>query len=128
MSSFNKVVLMGNLGKDPEVKTFEKNKKASFSLATSETFKKDGEKQTKTEWHNIVCWSGVAELAEKYLKKGSSILVEGKITYRNYEKDEKKVYVTEIVATDIRFIDTHKEETKEAVNSESVDDTNDLPF
>jgi single-strand DNA-binding protein len=128
MSSFNKVVLMGNLGKDPEVKTFEKNKKASFSLATSETFKKDGEKQTKTEWHNIVCWSGVAELAEKYLKKGSSILVEGKITYRNYEKDEKKVYVTEIVATDIRFINTHKEETKEAVNSESVDDTNDLPF
>ncbi len=99
--SVNKVILVGNVGKDPEVRYLEKGVAvAKFPLATSETYKgKDGEKVTTTEWHNIVLWRGLAETVEKYVKKGSQLYIEGKIRTRSYDdKDGNKRYVTEIVA------------------------------
>jgi single-strand DNA-binding protein len=101
MAGVNRVILIGNLGKDPEIRNLEGGvKKASFSLATSESFKgKNGEKIDQTEWHNIVLWRGLADVAESYLKKGNSIYVEGKIKTRDYtDKDGNKRYITEIVA------------------------------
>jgi single-strand DNA-binding protein len=100
MAGVNKVILVGNLGKDPEIRNFENGRAvATFSLATSETYKnKTGEKVTNTEWHNIVLWSPLAEIAEKYLKKGNQIYVEGKLTNRTYDdKEGNKRYVTEVV-------------------------------
>jgi single-strand DNA-binding protein len=99
--SVNKVILVGNVGKDPEVRYLEKGVAvAKFPLATSETYKgKDGEKVTATEWHNVVLWRGLAETVEKYVKKGSQLYIEGKIRTRSYDdKDGNKRYVTEIVA------------------------------
>lgn len=108
MAGVNKVILIGNLGKDPEIRTFDNGDKvAQFSLATSETYKdKNGDKQEKTEWHNIVLWRGLAGLAEQYLKKGSKIYVEGKLSHRSYDdKDGNKRYITEIVGRDMTFLD-----------------------
>lgn len=84
--SLNKVMLIGNLGRDPEMKTTTSGQQfARFSVATTETYKdKAGEKQSKTEWHNIVVWGKQAEIAEKYLRKGKQVLVEGRIQYREY--------------------------------------------
>jgi single-strand DNA-binding protein len=98
MAGVNKVILIGNLGRDPEIMTFDNGvKKASFSLATTESYKnKDGQRVDQTEWHNIVLWRGLAEVAEKYLKKGGQIYLEGKIKTRSYEQDGVKKYVTEI--------------------------------
>ena len=96
--SFNKVILVGNVGKDPEIRRFENNIKASFSLATSETYTpKGGDKVTQTEWHNVVAWRRLAELAENYIRKGSQILVEGKLRYRSYDdRDGNKKYIVEV--------------------------------
>jgi single-strand DNA-binding protein len=112
MASVNKVILIGNLGKDPEIRTFENVsdpnrpiKKASFSLATSETIKnKDGQKTDVTEWHNIVMWRGLAEIAEKYLRKGQSVFIEGKIKNRKYDKDGQIRYITEIEAENMTML------------------------
>jgi single-strand DNA-binding protein len=96
----NKVILIGNLGKDPEIQHFENGvKKAAFSLATSEYYKnKEGEKATHTEWHNVVLWRGLAEVAEKFLKKGNTIYVEGRIRRREYDdKDGQKKFIYEIL-------------------------------
>lgn len=99
MAGINKVILIGNLGKDPEVRTIDNGAKvATFSLATTETFRsKSGDKVEQTEWHNIVLWRGLAEVAEKYLKKGVTVYIEGKIRTRKYEKDGQSRYITEIV-------------------------------
>ncbi|MDX1906578.1 MAG: single-stranded DNA-binding protein [Bacteroidia bacterium] len=108
MKGLNKVLLLGNLGKDPEVLTLEGNiKVAKFTLATTETFKdENGQTHSQTEWHNIVLWRGLAELAEKYLKKGSMVHVEGKIHTRTYEdKQGVKRYVTEIIGEEIILLD-----------------------
>jgi len=104
--SFNKVILVGNVGKDPEIRRFENNIKASFSLATSETYTpKGGDKVTQTEWHNIVAWRRLAELSENYIRKGSQILVEGKLRYRSYDdKDGNKRYVVEVEAEVIQLL------------------------
>ncbi len=104
--SFNKVILVGNVGKDPEIRRFENNIKASFSLATSETYTpKGGDKVTQTEWHNIVAWRRLAELAENYIRKGSQILVEGKLRYRSYDdRDGNKRYVVEVEADTIQLL------------------------
>ena len=104
--SFNKVILVGNVGKDPEIRRFENNIKASFSLATSETYTpKGGDKVTQTEWHNVVAWRRLAELAENYIRKGSQILVEGKIRYRSYDdRDGNKKYIVEIEADTIQIL------------------------
>lgn len=99
----NSVRLVGNLGKDPEVRTFDSNKtKASLSLATKESFKNDkGERVTDTQWHNLVLWGAQAKLAEEYLKKGDEIAIEGKLANRNYtDKDGNKRYFTEIVVNE----------------------------
>jgi len=103
----NKVILLGNVGKDPEVKYFDNDVAvASFSIATSETYKdKSGQKQTKTEWHNITAWRGLAKLAENYIKKGTQLYIEGKITTRSWDdKDGNKRYTTEIVANSIQML------------------------
>lgn len=98
-NGLNKVQLIGNLGKDPEVRVFEGNRKrVSFPLATSRSYKnREGLSTTKTEWHNIVLWSPTAEIAERFLKKGSQIYIEGEINNRSYEADSgEKRYITEI--------------------------------
>jgi single-strand DNA-binding protein len=103
----NRVQLIGNLGKDPEVKEFEGGKKvAKFSLATTESYKNDeGEKISETSWHNVVAWNGLATIAEKYLNKGKEVAVEGRISYRNYEdKDGVKKYFTEIILSQIQLL------------------------
>ena len=103
--SVNQVILMGNLGKDPEVRTLENNVKvATFSLATSTggCKKADGtEVPEKTQWHNVVCWRGLAEIVEKYAKKGDKLTVFASIGYRDYEKDGVKHRTTDIVAYDV---------------------------
>ncbi len=103
----NKVQLIGNLGADPEMKTFgEKGKLAKFSLATNESFKNSkGEKVKETQWHNLICWGATAGFAEKYLKKGIEVAVEGKLVNRNYTgKDGLKRYVTEVEVNDVLII------------------------
>jgi len=94
MKGLNKVMLIGHLGKDPEIQTFEGGKSlAKFSMATTETYKdKTGARQEKTEWHNIVLWGVQAEIAQKYLRKGSLVYLEGKINTREYEKDGAKKF------------------------------------
>lgn len=95
----NKVILIGNLGKDPEILNLENGvKRANFSLATTETYKdKNGTKTSVTEWHNIVLWRGIAEVAETYLKKGNQVYIEGKIRNRTWDdKEGNKHYITEI--------------------------------
>ncbi|MBA9077648.1 MULTISPECIES: single-stranded DNA-binding protein [Rufibacter] len=107
MASINKVILIGNLGKDPEVRHLEGGVAvARFPLATSETFKdKNGERQERTEWHNIVLWRGLAEVSEKYLKKGQSVYIEGRIRSNNYtDKDGIQRYSTEIVADNMTML------------------------
>lgn len=105
--SVNKAILIGNVGKDPEVRHLEGGSSvANFSLATTETYRnKSGELIKNTEWHNIVAWRFLAELAEKYIRKGGQIYVEGKITNRQYDdKDGNKRYISEIVADTIRLL------------------------
>jgi single-strand DNA-binding protein len=107
MSGVNKVILVGNLGKDPEVRSIEGGAKvATFSLATNEVFRgKDGNKVEQTEWHNIVVWRGLAELAEKYLRKGSQIYLEGRIKSRSWDdKEGNKKYITEIIGDNMTFL------------------------
>lgn len=105
----NSVRLVGNLGMDPEVKSFENNRKlVKLSIATNETYKNDkGEKVTDTQWHNLVLWGTQAKLAEDFLKKGDEIAVEGKLATRNYiDKDGVKRYITEIVVNEFLKIGT----------------------
>ena len=106
-AGINKVILIGNLGKDPEIQSFENGvKKASFSLATTEAYKgKDGEKVTHTEWHNIVLWRGLAEVAERFLKKGNTVYVEGRIRRREYEdKEGIKKFIFEILGDSMQML------------------------
>lgn len=99
----NSVRLVGNLGMDPEVRSFENNKKmARISLATNETYNNDkGEKITETQWTNLVLWGKQADIAESYLKKGDEITIQGKLASRNYtDKEGIKKYVTEVVVSE----------------------------
>ena len=106
MSGVNKAILVGRLGNQPEVKETPKGKVANFSIATSETWKdKDtGERKEQTEWHNIVLWRGLAEVAEKYLNKGDQVYIEGKLKTRSYEKDGVTRYTTEIVGDNLTML------------------------
>ena len=102
------MTLIGNLGKDPEIQHLEGNiAVANFSLATTEKFKdKNGQSKTETEWHTIVLWRNLAELAHKYLTKGNLVFVEGKLKTRSYDdKEGNKKYVTEIVADQLIMLD-----------------------
>ncbi|SFC80903.1 single-stranded DNA-binding protein [Spirosoma endophyticum] len=108
MRGLNKVTLIGNLGKDPEIQQLEGNiAVAKFSLATTEQFKdKNGQSKTETEWHTIVLWRNLAELAHKYLTKGSLVFIEGKLKTRSYDdKEGNKKYITEIVADQLIMLD-----------------------
>ncbi len=106
--SINKAILVGNVGRDPEVRYLDKNVAvANFTLATTErgyTTQSGIQVPERTEWHNIVAWRGLAELAEKYIRKGSQIYVEGKIQTRSWEKDGIKRYTTEIYADTIQLL------------------------
>jgi len=109
MLGVNKVILIGNLGKDPELRyTPGGQPVATFSLATTERWNdKSGQRQDRTEWHTVVAWGKLGELANQYLKKGRSAYVEGKITTRSWDdKDGNKKYKTEIVASQIQFLNT----------------------
>ncbi|MBE0598819.1 MAG: single-stranded DNA-binding protein [Desulfuromonadales bacterium] len=111
--SVNKVILVGNLGKDPELRyTPSGAAVATFSLATSERFKdKSGQMQEKTEWHNIVCWRQLAEICGKYLHKGKQVYIEGRIQTRSYDdKEGNKRYMTEIVADQMQMLGRAGEE------------------
>jgi single-strand DNA-binding protein len=128
--SVNKVILIGNVGKDPDVKHLEGGiTVARFPLATNETYTdKSGQRVTQTEWHNIVVWRGQAETAEKYIKSGKLLYVEGKLRTNVYEDKETgvKKYFTEIHCTNFRFLgpsgDGTTSQTKEAVR-ENVSNT-----
>lgn len=109
MSGVNKVILVGNVGKDPEVRSMPNGTKvANFSIATSETWKdkNTGEKQEKSEWHNIVVFNRLAEIVEQYIKKGSKIYAEGKLQTRSWEQDGVKKYMTEINCNQLQMLDT----------------------
>lgn len=100
----NKVQLIGNLGKDPEIVNLDGGKKlAKFTIATNEIYKNQkGEKVTDTQWHNVVAWGKTAEIVERYLTKGKEVIIEGKLTSRSYDdKDGNKRYITEIVCNEL---------------------------
>ncbi len=138
----NKVILMGNLGKAPETRTLESGiVMCRFPMATSETFKnrKSGEKTSHTEWHNVVLWRKLAEVAEKYLNKGDKILIEGRIRSRSWEDKEsgQMRFITEILADKMQMIGSLKKsledfnEAQEPSTSfikESPIEQEDLPF
>ena len=107
MQGVNKVILIGNLGKDPEVRHLDNGASvANFSIATTETYKdrNSGERVDQTEWLNIVLWRGLAEVAEKYLKKGDSVYIEGKLRTRSWEKDGVTRYTTEVVGDQLTML------------------------
>lgn len=107
MSGVNKVILVGNLGGDPEIRNLENGVKvATINIATTENYKdKNGERQSHTEWHRVVLWRGLAGVAESYLKKGSQVYIEGRLRTRSYEDQEGKTrYVTEIEARDLNML------------------------
>ena len=125
MSGVNKVILIGNLGKDPEVRYLDNGVAvANISLATTENYKnKEGEKVSQTEWHDVVLWRGLAEVAEKYLKKGANVYIEGKIrTSKWVDKDDNNRYKTEIMADKMNMLSKSSNET--ALNNTE----DDLPF
>lgn len=142
----NKVILVGNVGQDPEIRHINDDTQvAKFTLATSESYKnKEGERITQTEWHNIVVWRGLSKVVEQYVKKGSQIYIEGKITNRSYEKDGQTKYFTEIVANELKLLGKRSEgetyqnnnvaaaQTVSHVNEPNIDltpdDGDDLPF
>ena len=134
MAGVNKVILVGNLGKDPEVRYLEGGTAvANFSLATTETYKdKSGNKVEQTEWHNVVVWRGLAEIAEKYLHKGSQVYVEGKLRTRSWDdKDGVKRYSTEIIADNMTMLGGKREEapaSEKPKTQNTPEDLGDLPF
>ena len=137
MSGVNKVILIGNLGKDPEVRYLDSGVAvANFSLATTENYRnKEGEKVSQTEWHNVVLWRGLAEIAEKYLKKGSSVYIEGRIRNRKWEDKEGNTrYNNEILADNMTMLGGRSNDSSQDIGSnpntlKSEDSSeNDLPF
>lgn len=129
MAGVNKVILVGNLGKDPELKYLEGNiARANFSIATSEYHKdKNGNKVEQTEWHNIVVWRSMAESAEKLLKKGTQIYLEGKLQTRQWiDKDGNKKNITEIVGES--FLVLQRKENNTNSNPTPSEDTNNVNF
>ena len=142
--SVNKVILIGNLGKDPDVRHLENGASvANFPIATSENYKdrKTGEKVSQTEWHNIVVWRGLADIAERFLKKGDKIYIEGKLRTRSWQDQEgNNRYTTEVIADNLTMLGKAPENSNPhpttAVASDAKtnddfsgpDDTDDLPF
>ena len=146
MAGVNKVILVGHLGKDPEVRSFENtldpskpNKVAKFSLATTESYKnKDGVKTDATEWHNIVVRRGLADVAEKYLRKGQLVYLEGRIKTRTYDNDGQTRYITEIEVDNMTMLGAKKDGDAREITHDSsetqlppeplTEKSDDLPF
>jgi single-strand DNA-binding protein len=145
MSGVNKVILVGRLGKDPEVRNLENGATvANFSIATTETYKDKttGERKEITEWHNIVLWRGIAEVAQKYLHKGDMVYIEGKLRTRSWEKDGVTRYTTEVVGDQMTMLTPKsggggnsgyeggqsQERSHAPAPSQSDDSADDLPF
>ncbi len=121
MRGVNKVILIGNLGKDPEMQFLEGNiAVAKFSLATTDTFKdRSGKLISQTEWHTVVLWRGLAELAQKYLHKSSQVYVEGRLKTRSWEdKDGNKKFATEIIGDNLIMLDKKSDAAGGAENEE----------
>ena len=134
MAGVNKVILIGNLGKDPEIRHLEGGASvAKFPLATTESFKdKAGQRIEQTEWHNIVMWRGLADIAEKFLKKGMTIYIEGKLRTRSWDdKEGHKHYTTEVVADNFNILSKRENNTssgKDESENISPKTGDDLPF
>src|SRR3978361_1218630 len=125
MRGVNRVVLIGNLGKDPDLQYLEGNiAVAKFPLATTETYKdKNGTLVSQTEWHTIVLWRGLAELAQKYLHKGSLVFIEGRLRTRNWEdKDHNKKFATEVVGDNLIMLDKRSDgSTHHPIHHEDIE-------
>jgi single-strand DNA-binding protein len=121
--SVNKVILIGNLGKDPEIRSIETGiKVASFALATSETYmdRVSGEKKELTDWHDIVVWRGLAEIVEKYLKKGMKVYVEGKLRKKSWQDKEGNTrYNTEIIADQLTILSPRNDANENGARSKT---------
>lgn len=137
MAGVNKVILVGRLGKDPEVRNLENGATvANFTMATSETYKdrKTGQKKEITDWHNIVMWGGLAEIAQKFLHKGDLIYIEGKMRTRSWEKDGITRYSTEVIADNLTMLGSKNGAGKPAEGesfsapSDENKGNDDLPF
>jgi len=131
MSGVNKVILLGNLGKDPEIRHLENGRAVTnFTLATSEVYKnKEGNKVTTTEWHNVVLWTPLAEVAQKYLKKGNQVYIEGKVTTRQYDdKDGVKRYVTEIVGREMTLVGGRPDGQNGSPSAQNESKSEEAPF
>ena len=135
MASLNKVILMGNVGAEPEIKDTTSTKIATISLCTTTKgyTKQDGTKiDDKSEWHRIKAFSKTAEIIEKYVHKGSSLYIEGHLHYDTYEKDGKKVYTTEVIMDNFQFLgsksDNGNNTPNQAPMNESKFDDKDVPF
>lgn len=138
--SVNKVILIGNIGQDPELRyTSAGIAVATFTLATNESWKdQDGNTQERTQWHNLIAWRKLAEICGEYLKKGSRIYVEGRLQYRNYDdKNGIKRYVTEIIVDQMMMLDSKSSSqadntsmlsNAQATEESSTDKLDDLPF
>jgi single-strand DNA-binding protein len=142
--SVNKVILVGHVGQDPEVRYLDNNTPVcTIRMATSDVYKnKSGERITTTEWHSVVLWRGLAEVAEKYVKKGTQIYIEGKLRTRSWDdKDKNKRYTTEIVADVMQLLGRKPDESGVSAQAPGTDQatgektqvdepeiTNDLPF
>jgi len=131
--SINKVILVGNVGRDPEIRHLDKGVAvARFSLATTENYtSKTGEKVSNTEWHNIVAWRGLAEVVEKYVKKGSQLYIEGRLRTRDYDKDGVKHYATEINADTMQLLGKREgqgEMTSQPMQTDSVQSVSEPDF
>ena len=133
--SVNKVILVGNAGRDPEVRYLEKNVAvANFTLATTDrayTTQSGIQVPERTEWHNIVAWRGLAEVVEKYVKKGSQLYIEGRLRTRDYDKDGVKHYATEINADTMQLLGKREGQTEMAaqpVQTESAQSVNEPDF
>ena len=133
--SVNKVILLGYVGKDPEIKEFESGKVAKMTIATTEKgykLKSGKDIPDRTEWHNIMLWGGLAEVAEKYINKGQQVYIEGKIQTRSWaDKEGITHYTTEVVASDLQMLGKRESGAKvvttpTAINTKVID--NDLPF
>ena len=133
--SVNKVILLGYVGKDPEIKDFENGKVAKMTIATTEKgykLKSGKDVPDRTEWHNIMLWGGLAEVAEKYVRKGMQVYIEGKIQTRSWaDKEGITHYITEVVASDLQMLGKREEGAKAvtqptSINTRVID--NDFPF
>lgn len=124
----NLTILKGNLGKDPEVKTFDWGKVASFSLATTEKYKnKAGELITETDWHTCIFRGAICDAIEKYLHKGDQVIVTGKTKYRSYDADGRKVYITEIRCSEFEFTGSKPESKPDEKKSSAMSNISELP-